>query len=89
MWLRIASVFLIFALAGCDTSPRLMSPSGGHDNPASREFVVGYTPAYGWSERDAYMVASRRCSPRVATRVWHEFTTIFPMDQNLIGYRCD
>jgi len=84
----ISVVVLLFTLAGCGY-PKLESTSGGRHDPSAREFVVLYVPAYGYTERDAYVTASGRCSPKVATKVWHDYSLLFPLDANRIGYRCD
>jgi len=81
-------LFFLFVLSAC-TSPKLQNLSGGPHDPSARECVVLYVPLGGYTERDAYALASRRCSPKVATKVWHDYSLLFPLDANRIGYRCD
>ena len=84
----ISCVVLLFTLAGCGY-PRLESTTGGRDDPNSREFSVVYVPLYGTTERDAYVKASQRCYPKLATKIWHEYLSISPMEGNRAAYRCD
>ena len=84
---RVFVALLLLSVAGC--GPKLESISGGPHNPNSVEFSVLYVPAYGNTERDAYLLAAQRCGSRKATRLYHEYLTIIPMDGNRIGYRCE
>jgi hypothetical protein len=87
MSVRLFVAFLVLSLAGCGY-PKVQGVNGGRDDDPTH-FSVLYVPLYGGTERDAFQAASARCSPKRATRLYHEYLSFIPSEANRIVYRCD